>query len=111
VSDLSEVVITAPDPNWLLDLSRQLVGEGLAASVHAFQPVHSVYRWRGEIIERTEGRVSLHTRTELIPAIVERVKSVHPYEVPGISARPIVGGNPEYLRWMATETISHEGPI
>lgn len=111
MSDLSEVVITAPDPDWLLDLARQLVSEGLAASVHVYQPIRSVYRWRGEVIERAEGRVSLHTRTELIPAIVERVTSVHPYEVPGISARPIIGGNPEYLHWMATETSSNEGHI
>jgi periplasmic divalent cation tolerance protein len=108
VSDLSEVVITAPDPDWLRELARQLVSEGLAASAHIF-PIGSVYRWQGEVIERSEGRVSLHTRTELIPAIVERVKSVHPYEVPGISARPIIGGNPEYLTWMANETKSHEG--
>jgi periplasmic divalent cation tolerance protein len=104
VTQLSEVVITAPDPDWLLDVARQFVGEGLAASVHCFAPVRSVYRWRGEVVERTEGRISLHTRTELVPMIVERVKAVHPYEVPGISARPIVGGNPEYLQWMRDET-------
>ena len=26
------------------------------------------------------------------------------YEVPGISARPIASGNPDYLKWMADET-------
>jgi periplasmic divalent cation tolerance protein len=40
----------------------------------------------------------------LVDAIVERVKASHPYEVPGISARPIVGGNPDYLAWIAAET-------
>lgn len=104
MSELSEVVITAPDPDWLLDLARQLVGERLAASIHAFEPVRSIYRWRGEVVERTEGRISLQTRSELIPEIVERVKSVHPYEVPGVSSRPIDGGNPDYLRWMAEES-------
>jgi periplasmic divalent cation tolerance protein len=28
----------------------------------------------------------------------------HPYEVPGISARPIIAGNPDYLQWMLDET-------
>jgi periplasmic divalent cation tolerance protein len=42
----------------------------------------------------------------LVDAIVERVKASHPYEVPGISARPIVGGSPDYLQWMADETDS-----
>jgi periplasmic divalent cation tolerance protein len=100
MSDLCEVVITAPDPEWLLDMTRSLVAEGLCASVHHFSPVRSIYRWQGEIIERTEGRASLHTRTVL----VERIKAAHPYEVPGISARPIIDGNPDYLRWIRDET-------
>lgn len=104
MSELCEVVITAPDAEWLLDLTRQLVNEGLCASVHNFAPVRSIYRWRGEVHERTEGRASLHTRQALVSAIVERVKTAHPYEVPGISARPIVDGNPDYLEWMREET-------
>src|SRR5215469_15057185 len=92
VSELAEVVITAPDPAWLLDLTRELVADRLCASAHSFAPVRSVYRWQGEIIERPEGRVALHTRASLVPAIVERVKASHPYEVPGISSRPIVDG-------------------
>ena len=104
MSDLVEVVITAPDPDWLLDLTRGLVAEGLCASVHHFSPVRSIYRWQGEIIERTEGRAALHTRAVLVERIVERVKAAHPYEVPGISARPITDGNPEYLRWIRDET-------
>jgi hypothetical protein len=40
----------------------------------------------------------------LVNAIVERVKASHPYEVPGISTRPIVSGNPDYLAWIAAAT-------
>ena len=104
MTELCEVVITAPDPDWLLSLTRDLVAKGLCASVHNFSPVRSIYRWRGEIYERTEGRASLHTRMSLVSAIVEHVKETHPYEVPGISARPIVSGNPDYLKWIADET-------
>lgn len=107
MSDLCEVVITAPDPDWLLSLTRELVSEGLCASVHNFSPVRSVYRWRGEVYERVEGRASLHTRLDLVDAIVERVKASHPYEVPGISVRPITGGNPDCLEWIASETRHH----
>jgi hypothetical protein len=38
------------------------------------------------------------TRLALVSAIVDRVKATHPYEVPGISARPIIDGNPDYLQ-------------
>jgi periplasmic divalent cation tolerance protein len=104
MTELCEIVITAPDTEWLTSLTRQLVHEGLCASAHNFAPVRSIYRWRGEVHERTEGRASLHTRRSLVPAIVARVRAAHPYEVPGISARPIVDGNPDYLRWMRDET-------
>ena len=105
MTELCEVVITAPDPEWLFSLTHALVAEGLCASAHNFVPVRSVYRWQGQLHERTEGRASLHTRTELVTRIVDRVKAAgHPYEVPGISTRPITGGNPDYLQWIADET-------
>jgi periplasmic divalent cation tolerance protein len=107
--ELCEVVITAPDPEWLANLTRQLVAEGLCASAHNFAPVRSIYRWQGQIHERTEGRASLHTRAELVDRIVDRVRAAgHLYEVPGISARAISDGNPDYLQWIADETDHHD---
>jgi periplasmic divalent cation tolerance protein len=110
MSDLCEVVITAPDPEWLKGFSRQLVEDGLCASAHNFAPVHSIYRWRGEIYERTEGRVSLHTSRSRVSEIVARAKKDHPYEVPGISTRPITDGNPDYLAWITQETTPQRAP-
>jgi periplasmic divalent cation tolerance protein len=104
MTELCEVVITAPDPEWLRNLSRRLVEQGLCASAHNFTPVQSIYRWRGEIHERTEGRVSLHTRRDRVAEIVAVAKQEHPYDVPGISTRPIADGNPDYLAWITQET-------
>jgi periplasmic divalent cation tolerance protein len=97
MNELCEVVITAPDPDWLKDFSRKLVEQRLAASAHNFAPIRSVYRWRGDIYERTEGRVSLHTQRDRVATIVALAKQEHPYEVPGISTRTITDGNPDYL--------------
>jgi periplasmic divalent cation tolerance protein len=111
VPELCEVVITAPDPDWLYALSRRLVSEGLCASAHNFTPVRSVYRWHGRVHERTEGRVSLHTRQDRVAEIVAVAVSGHPYDLPGISARPIIGGNPDYLAWITDEAApGHPGP-
>lgn len=109
MTELCELVITAPDPEWLHSFTRGLVADRLASSVHNFTPVRSTYRWRDELHDRIEGRASLHTRRSLIPQIVERARSAHPYEVPGLSARPIVDGNPDYLEWIAAETESDNG--
>lgn len=105
IDDLCEVVITAPDHKWLLEFSRQLVVDRLCSTAHNFAPVRSVYRWREQIYDREEGRVSLHTRKELVSEIVERAKRQHPYEVPGISTRPIEDGNPDYLDWIREQTM------
>jgi periplasmic divalent cation tolerance protein len=104
MTELCEVVITAPDPEWLKDFSRKLVEQRLCASAHNFAPIRSIYRWRGEIYERTEGRVSLHTRRDRVAEIVTLAKREHPYDVPGISTRAITGGNPDYLAWITQET-------
>jgi len=106
MSELCEVVITAPDPDWLYSFARSLVEDGLAASAHNYTPVRSIYRWQGQVHERAEGRVSLHTSRGRVAAIVARAKSEHPYEVPGVSARPIIDGNPDYLAWIAKETAA-----
>lgn len=98
--ELCEVIITAPDPDWLKDFSRKLVEQRLRASAHNFAPVQSIY-------ERTEGRVSLHTRRDRMMEIVALAKQEHPYEVPGISTRTITDGNPDYLAWIAQETASN----
>jgi periplasmic divalent cation tolerance protein len=104
VTDLCEVVITAPDPEWLLQFAHQLVADRLASSAHNFTPVRSVYRWQREIFDREEGRVALHTRKSLVSRIVERANEQHPYEVPGVSTRPIDDGNPAYLQWIRDQT-------
>lgn len=95
-----EVVITAPDPKWLAHLTRSLVEDRLAASGHNFAAIRSIYRWQGIIEDRSEARVSLHTRTSLLPSIIERTKASHPYQVPGIVALPILGGSSDYLAWI-----------
>ena len=67
MSELCEVVITAPDPEWLLEITRQLVSDGLCASAHNFTPVRSVYRWKGEVYEWTEGARPCTLASHVLP--------------------------------------------
>lgn len=104
MNDLCEVVITAPDHDWLAEFARRLIVERLCASAHNFAPIRSTYQWKGKIYDREEGRVSLHTRKCLVAKIVERTRDEHPYEVPSVSTRPIEDGNPNYLNWIREQT-------
>ena len=103
-----EVVITANDEGWLLDFTSSLVGERLAACGQQVTPIESIYRWNNEIQQDRETRVALHTRLDLVPAILERVKREHPYEVPCVLALPVAAGNPDYLDWVIAETKAPE---
>ena len=102
--ELCEVVITAPDARWLAGFTRQLVVDRLAASAHNFTPIRSLYEWQGQLYDRAEARAALHTRTALVPRIVERLNAEHPYEVPGIVAMPIVASSPAYAAWVRDQT-------
>jgi periplasmic divalent cation tolerance protein len=102
-----EVVITADSEEWLLNFTRSLVTERLAACGQHMTPIRSIYRWNNEVQQDNETRVALHTRVDLVPAILERVRREHSYEVPCVIALPITTGNPDYLNWVIAET---EGP-
>ena len=65
--EVCEVIITAPDPDWLVEFTRRLVTDRLCASGHNFQPIRTIYRWQGQVHDRTEGRVALRTRRSLLP--------------------------------------------
>jgi periplasmic divalent cation tolerance protein len=104
--EFCEVVVTAADADWLAGFTRTLVEERLAACGHHVAPIRSVYRWQGAVHDETEARVALHTRLSLVPAIVARATQLHEYDVPCVIALPLVGGNPDYLRWIAEETTA-----
>jgi periplasmic divalent cation tolerance protein len=103
-TDICEIVITAPDPDWLADFTRRLVEDRLAAAGHNIAAIRSIYRWQGEIHDHGEARVMLHTRTTLVPAIVDRTNHDHPYQVPCVVATQIIAGNPAYVQWVLDET-------
>lgn len=101
-----EVSITADDPEWLTEFTRSLLMDRLCASGNIVEPIRSLYWWDGQIFDRTEARVVLHTRQSLLAAIIERVRAEHSYVVPSVIATAIVDGNPEYLAWIEAETAA-----
>jgi periplasmic divalent cation tolerance protein len=102
--ELCEIIVTAPDHDWLIDLCHQLVAAELAASAHVIYPVTSVYRWNDTIQRTTEARAFLRSRRALLETLVAYVVQRHPYDVPNITALPLMGGNPAYLAWVRAET-------
>jgi periplasmic divalent cation tolerance protein len=105
-SDICEVVITADDADWLAGFTERLVADHLAACGQIIPAIRSIYRWRGAIHDDAEVRVALHTRTDLVPAIVQRANDEHPYAVPCVIALPVRDGNSAYRQWVEDETTA-----
>ncbi|TDC00081.1 divalent-cation tolerance protein CutA [Micromonospora fluostatini] len=105
-TEICEVVITADSAEWLVEFTRRLVDDRLAACGQNIAAIRSVYRWDGAVQDDQEARVALHTRVSLVPRIVQRANDEHPYDVPCVIALPVIAGNPAYVDWVLTETES-----
>ena len=96
--------VTCPDAKVAEAIARRLVDKRLAACGNITAPVTSVYRWKGKVVRESEVVLLLKTRRSLVAACTKAIRAAHPYDLPEIVAVPIVGGSPEYLRWVGRET-------
>lgn len=86
--------------------ARTLLDERLVACVHVSAPMSSTYRWEGIIEEESERQLSIKTSRDRIAALWERVRDLHPYDVPEFVVLPIVDGSDAYLRWISESTAT-----
>ena len=98
--------VTAGSAEEARSLGRTLVEERLAACANILDGVTSLYWWQGTLEQAAESMVILKTRSELVPALTERVRQLHSYACPCVVALPISDGNSDYLDWIASETRS-----
>jgi periplasmic divalent cation tolerance protein len=102
--DLLLCLCTCPDRATARTLAHALVDERLAACVNLLPGVVSVYRWEGQVEEADEVQLLIKARPARLPALIERLRALHPYTVPELIAFEAVGGLPEYLHWAADQT-------
>ena len=81
-------------------ISNQLVEGKFAACANILPAIESVYRWKDKIETGNETLVFFKVSEDRKEIFQERLRSLHPYEVPEIIFVPISGGLPEYLRWV-----------
>jgi periplasmic divalent cation tolerance protein len=99
--NLFQIVLTScPNAQIAEQIAQALVEEGLAACVNILPPMRSIYRWKGKIEDSSEHLLIIKSAVARFPTICDRVRSLHPYELPEIIAVPIADGLPEYLAWL-----------
>ncbi len=99
-----EVVVTAPDADWLAGFTRTLVEERLAACVNIVPGLRSIYRWQGRVEAADEVLLLIKTTPDRYPQLQDRLRALHPHELPELLAVEPAFGLPVYLRWVADET-------
>src|SRR5213079_1386261 len=92
---------TFPDAEIARRISNQLVSERFAACANILPCIESIYRWKDKIETGNETLVFFKLSEDRQSAFQEKLRSLHPYEVPEIIFVPISGGLTEYLRWVA----------
>jgi periplasmic divalent cation tolerance protein len=95
---------TFPDIETARRIAQQLVTEKLAACANIVPAVESIYRWQDKIENAGETLVFFKTTAARYSAFQDRLKLLHPYEVPEIICLRIADGLPEYLRWVSENT-------
>jgi periplasmic divalent cation tolerance protein len=85
-------------------IAKILVEEQLVACVNIIPNIESIYRWEGKIDTDSEVIILAKTRDENIKKTIERIKSIHTYDLPDIIVMPVVGGLKEYLDYIHNET-------
>ena len=100
MSGCCQVTTTLPDPAAAERVASRLVEERLAACAQVVGPVRSTYRWAGKVEQAEEWYCHLKTTLARLPSLQDRIRELHPYEVPESIAVPILQGNPDYLKWI-----------
>lgn len=93
------LVISTASINESKKIAKTLVDEKLVACVNIFN-VTSFYEWNNKIEEDKEDLLIIKTVKSNNPEVVRRIKEIHSYDLPEIITIPIIGGYPEYLRWV-----------
>jgi periplasmic divalent cation tolerance protein len=104
MNDLIVVFVTVGGEEEALNIARTIVEERLAACANIVPAIRSIYRWKGEICDDPELLLIIKTRSQLFPAVQQRIKQLHSYEVAEIIGVPISSGAADYVSWVLENT-------
>ena len=94
-------ISTFPDAETANHVAKTLITEKFAACANLMPAVHSIYRWKEKVETAGEVMVFFKTTQDRQAAFQEKLRSLHPYEVPEIIFISVETGFPDYLNWVA----------
>ena len=99
-TDYHLILCTCPDAQTANHIAQQLVTAQLAACVNILPGLTSIYMWQGVLETAQEQLLLIKSHTRHYAEIENKIKSLHPYELPEIIALSIEKALPDYLHWI-----------
>jgi periplasmic divalent cation tolerance protein len=97
------IYITAGNKEEAKKIGKELITSKLAACVNIVDNMNSLYMWEGELQDDNETILIAKTEETHVPALIEKVKSIHSYDCPCVLSLPVSDGNKAFLNWIASE--------
>jgi periplasmic divalent cation tolerance protein len=99
-NDVLLVLSTFPDRGKAQRIAEELVIGRFAACANVASAVDSFYWWKGEVETANEVLVYFKTTAARFEAFAQKLRELHPYDVPEILAFRVEAGSPDYLSWV-----------
>jgi periplasmic divalent cation tolerance protein len=107
--DAIQVVTTTSDLADAERIAAVLVANRLAACVQLGGPIESTYRWKDQVENSSEWCCTIKTLREFYPQVEAKIRELHSYSEPEITATAIVAASQGYLNWLA-ESVGPASP-
>jgi len=106
MSEIVLVLTTVPTELVGETIGQALLDASVAACVNVLPPMTSIYRWQGAIQRSVECQLIIKTTRERLETVEQRIRELHPYELPELLVVGVEGGSAEYLAWVRGATTT-----
>ena len=86
-------------------IAGQVVEQRLAACANILGEATSIYWWQDKLNKDSETVFILKTTIELVEQAVTKIIELHSYDCPAVVVLNIEHGNPEFLKWIDSNTL------
>lgn len=94
------IIMTTTLPADAPRLACTLLEERAIACCNILPATTSMYWWQDAITTETEALLLMKVPTERVEAVMQRVRELHPYDLPEILSLPISHASEAYVRWV-----------
>jgi len=108
---LATMYVTTPNKTDAERIARALLEKRLVACANILENATSLYWWDGQIQGDQECVMICKTQMRLVDKAAALIEELHPYDVPCVTAMPILKATRAYAEWVLTETSPPEESI